>query len=86
MQDEISAAKHTLMRLRDAFEEIHGTPANPDSKHALDMISKLQRWEEEYGADALTDSAGATYQGCPVSISPSEVTPMPSRSGSQLRF
>jgi hypothetical protein len=57
MQDEISAAKHTLMRLRDAFEEIHGTPANPDSKQALRIIQQLKDWQEEPGTDTLADAA-----------------------------
>lgn len=57
MQQAIRDAKDMLRRLRDAFEELHGDPANPDSRRALDMIATLSEWEEEHGADVLEAAA-----------------------------
>lgn len=45
------------MRLRDAFEEIHGSLVNPDSKRAQEMTQQLMDWEER-GAAALEAAAG----------------------------
>jgi hypothetical protein len=53
LQDDIRAARRALRRLRDAFEQKTGTPANGRSERALQMSKALRAWEEEFGAGTL---------------------------------
>jgi hypothetical protein len=53
LKDDIHSAQTTLRRLRDAFEQMTGTPTNNRSKSALKMSETLRAWEEEFGADSL---------------------------------
>ena len=57
LQDDIQSARKTLLRLRDAFEQMAGTPGNPRSEKALQMLDTLREWEEEFGASALEKHA-----------------------------
>lgn len=59
MEDDFNTALRTLMRLRDAFEEESGTPANPRSQEALRMAETLRRWRGEYGTEELERLAEA---------------------------
>jgi len=57
LQEDIQAARRALRRLRDAFEQLSGTPANDRSERALQMSETLRAWEEEFGADTLEEWA-----------------------------
>jgi len=57
MQKKINEMLHTLMDLRDAFEEIHGDPDNRNAQIVLRMISAIRYWEDEYGAEVLQEAA-----------------------------
>lgn len=53
LQEDLQAARRALRRLRDAFEQQTGTPANDRSERALQMSETLRAWEEKIGADTL---------------------------------
>jgi hypothetical protein len=57
LKDDIHSARKTIRRLRDAFEQMTGTPNNTRSVRALEMSETLRAWEEEFGADSLKEWA-----------------------------
>lgn len=59
LESNYNAALQALMQLRDAFEEMEGTPANPHSKKALEMGQTLRQWKEAFGIDRLEAAAKA---------------------------
>lgn len=63
MEDDYTAALRLLMRLRDAFEQLYGTPANPRSKEALEIAETLREWEATYGLEQLAEAERAHREG-----------------------
>ena len=53
LKQDLAAARKALGRLRDAFEQMTGTPTNVRSRKALQMLDTLREWEEEFGAGTL---------------------------------
>ena len=53
LEEDFNTTLKTLMRLRDAFEELTGKPDNAASQNALRMGEILREWREDHGIERL---------------------------------